>query len=643
MIFARKVWNFLVAVKDGLVLLFMLLFFLLLYAALTVRPNVAAVREGALLLRLDGAVVEEPATTDPFSQFVSGEAPTAEYRARDIVRALRLAATDSRVKAVVLDLSRFTGGGLVHMREIGQAMDAVRAAKKPVLTYAVGYADDGVMLAAHASEVWVDPLGGAFVMGPGGNHVYYAGLLEKLKVTAHVFRVGTYKSAVEPYMRADQSPESRAASEAIYGALWADWKADVAKARPRANTALVTGDPAGWLKASGGDAAKAALAAGLVDRIGSAAQFGARVAAIAGKDTTKATPGAFAHTSLRTWLAANPVKAAGKPIGVITIAGEIVDGKAGPGTAGGDRIAGLLDDSLDKGFAALVVRVDSPGGSIMASEQIRNAIGRYKAKGIPVVVSMANLAASGGYWVSTPASRIFADPGTITGSIGVFAVIPTFERALAQVGVTTDGIKTTPLSGQPDVVGGLSPQVSAMLQANVESSYGRFLGLVGQARGKTPQQVDAIAQGRVWDGTTARGNGLVDELGGLDRALAYAAGAAKLPAGQWHPVYLGESADPLVAMLERLRDDDDSAPPAGMLGGGGRAAAKDWAALVADEQAGLLRRVIADVGRLTGARGVQAYCLECPQAPAPTAGVASQVRQDTALFVRIAQAVGLGG
>ena len=643
MIFARRVWKLLVAVKDGLVLLFMLLFFLLLYAALTMRPNAAAVRDGALLLRLDGAVVEEPATVDTFSQIASGAAPTAEYRARDIVRALRLAASDGRVKAVVLDLSRFSGGGLVHMREIGRAMDAVRAAKKPVLTYAVAYADDGVLLAAHASEVWVDPLGGAFVTGPGGNNLYYAGLLEKLKVTAHVFRVGTYKSAVEPFLRADQSPESRSASAALYGALWADWQADVAKARPRANLALATGDPAAWLKASNGDAAKAALAAGLVDRIGDAAQFGARVAEIAGKDGSSTAPGAFAHTSLRTWLAANPAKTPGKAIGVVTIAGEIVDGDAGPGTAGGERIADLLDDSLDKGFAALVVRVDSPGGSIMASEQIRNAIGRYKAKGIPVVVSMANLAASGGYWVSTPASRIFADPGTITGSIGVFAVIPSFERALGEVGVTTDGVKTTPLSGQPDVVGGLSPQVSDMIQANVESSYGRFLGLVAAARHKTPQQVDAIAQGRVWDGRSALGNGLVDQLGNLDEALAHAAQAARLPSGQWHPVYLGEGTPPLAALLERLRGDDDSAPPASILAHAGRGAAKDWAALVADGQGALLRRVAADVDRLTGARGGQAYCLECPQDPARPASATPAERQDVAFFVRIARLLGLSG
>jgi protease-4 len=627
MVFARKVWKLLVAIKDGLVLLFMLLFFLMLYAALTARPNAGAVQTGALLLRLDGAVVEEPSVRDPFEELLSSEAPSGEYRARDLVRALRLAAKDERIKAVVLDLSRFTGGGMVHLQEIGAAMDAVRAAKKPVLAYATAYADDGVLLAAHASEVWVDPLGGAFVLGPGGNRLYYAGLLDKLKVTAHVYRVGTYKSAVEPWLRNDQSPEAKAASEALYGALWSAWKADVAKARPKADIARVSSDPAGWLRASDGDAARASLAAGLVDRIGDRTDFGRRVAQIAGKASGDGDPGAFAHTALRTWLAANKPAAEGRKIGVVTIAGEIVDGDAGPGTAGGDRIAGLLDDALDDNLAALVVRVDSPGGSVLASEQIRKAIGRFKAKNVPVVVSMANMAASGGYWVSTPAGRIFAEPGTITGSIGIFAIVPSFERALGDLGVGADGVKTTPLSGQPDLAGGFSPEISDMLQANVESGYARFLGLVAQARGKTPAQVDAIGQGRVWDGAAARQNGLVDQFGGLDAALAHAAAQAKLAEGKWHPVFLGDSADPFRAFLEQLRGGDESAPPA---------QGRDWTALVTERQLALLGRAVGEVERMAGTRGMQAFCLECPAPAAALPGT----RERLGMLARVARLLG---
>ena len=619
MAFARKVWKLLVAIKDGLALLFLVLFFLAIYAALTSRPNIGQVQSGALLLKLDGAIVEEPSVSDPFQQLLTRQVPSGEYRARDLVRALRLAAKDDRIKAVVFDLSRFTGAGFVHLHDVGQAMDEVRAAKKPILTYATIYADDGMQIAAHASEVWVNPLGGALVMGPGGNHLFYGGLLERLKVTAHVFRVGTYKSAVEPYMRNDMSPESRDAAQALYGALWENWKADVAKARPKANIALVGSDPVGWVRASGGDVAKAALAAGLVDKLGNEIEFGQRVAQIVGQNKLDPGPGHFAHTPLKTWLAANKPKRAGKAIGVVTIAGEIVDGDAGPGTAGGERIARLLDEAQQKDFAALVVRVDSPGGTITGAEQIRAAIDRYKAKKIPIVVSMANLAASGGYWVSTPAERIFAEPGTITGSIGVFAVIPSFERALSEWGVSADGVKTTPLSGQPDPVGGLSADVSAMLQANVEASYGRFLALVGAARKKTVEEVDAVGQGRVWDGGTARQNGLVDEFGGLDEALAYAAKAARL--SEWHAVYLGDAPDQWASLLQRLGgQDEDSAPPA---------EARDFAGALAQRQIGLVGRALAGAERLVGTRGVQAYCLECP-APAS----ASPAKREVSLLMR---------
>ncbi len=616
MIFARKVWHLLVAIKDGLVLLFMLLFFFALYAALTVRPGVAQLRDGALLLKLDGAVVEETSLNDPLSGLVTGEPPAREYAARDVVRALRLAASDDRIKAVVLDLSRFDGGGLVHMEEIGAAMDAVRAAKKPVLTFAVSYVDDGVMLAAHASEAWVDPMGGAFVTGPGGNGLYYGALLERLKVKAHVFRVGTYKDFVEPYLRSDQSAPSKEARKALYGAVWDNWKANVAKARPKANLALVTGDPVGWVKAAGGDSAKAAQSAGLVDKLGDAVAFGERVKQLVGADPDDSRPGAFAHSSMTALLGAHPAPREGSAVAVVTVAGEIVDGEAGPGSAGGDRIAALIDEANADDAAALVLRVDSPGGSVIASERIRSALERFRAKGRPVAVSMANMAASGGYWVSTPGQRIFAEPATITGSIGIFAIIPSFEGTLASYGVTTDGVRTTPLSGQPDLLGGLTPEIEAMLQANIENGYSRFVGLVAKARGKSLAQVDAVAQGRVWDGGTARQLGLVDQFGGLDDALGWAANAAKLE--RWHPQFYGTPADPLGSLLERFGGGDEDREDTGLVSGG-----RDFAGIAAARQQQIVGRVGGDLARLLSARGAQAYCLECPvpvsQTPVPRA------------------------
>ncbi|WP_292960701.1 signal peptide peptidase SppA [Novosphingobium sp. UBA1939] len=598
--FARSAWKLLVAVKDALVLLFLLLFFWALYAVLTLRPAPGMVREGALYLVLDGPVVEERSHIDPFGLLTSGEKPRREYRERDIARAIEQAATDSRIKVIVLDLEKFAGGRQVHLSHIGAAMDKARAAKKPVLVRAVMYQDDGVQLAAHASEVWVDPIGGAIVTGPGGTNLYYKALLDRLKVKAHVFKVGTYKSAVEPYIRDDASPEAKEALNAVYTALWDSWQAEVRKARPKANLALVTGDPVKWLAESNNDAAQAALKAGLVDKLGDRIAFGKRVAELAGADPA-AGLGAFRSTDMATYLADRPEPREGKAIAVVTIAGEIVDGDAGPGTAGGDRIAALLDKAAaSDDYAGLVVRVDSPGGSVLASERIRAAIERIKAKGLPVAVSMANLAASGGYWVSTPGQRIFAEPDTITGSIGIFAVIPTVEDTIAQYGVHADGLRTTPLAGQPDLLGGLTPAFQGLLQGQIENNYRRFIGLVGASRHKTPEQVDAIGQGRIWDGGTARQNGLVDQFGGLDDALAWTAKAAKVD--KWHPVFLGSGDGTVRSLLEQMVSDDGdaAAAPSG-----------DLAGFVALRQQALADRLMADAARLLSGRGAQAYCLEC--------------------------------
>lgn len=601
MAFAGKVWRLLVGIKDGLSLVFLLLFFTLLFSVLTASPSPASVRDGALLLNLDGVVVEEKSAIDPVEALLSGQEPVPEYQIRDLVHALDTAATDDRINSVVLDLTSFLGGGQVHMQALGEAIERVKAADKPVLTYAVGYADDGMKLAAHASEVWIDPLGGAVIAGLGGSRLYYGELLENLNINARVYKVGTYKSAVEPYLRSDMSPEARENAEALYGSLWEEWQANVKKARPDIDLDLVTKTPAEWVAASNGDLATAALAAGMVDKLGSRVEFGERVAEIAGKDDLDETPGAYAYTELGAWLADNPVDADGDAIGVITIAGVIVDGEAGPGTAGGDRIAALLDDALDDELKALVVRVDSPGGSVLASEEIRRAILRHKAKDIPIVVSMANVAASGGYWVSTPGDRIFAEPETITGSIGIFAVIPTFERAAAKWGLNADGVQTTPLAGQPDLVAGFPAEVDAILQSSIEDGYSDFLTRVGEARNMTTAKVDEVGQGRVWDGGTARQIGLVDQYGGIDDAVEWAAKEAGLEDGDWHVQYLTSAAGEYDNLLR------------GLMGGGAKAAKQgDLFAMVAGQQEALVAQARDDVHLIMSVRGMQAYCLECP-------------------------------
>ena len=607
MSFIGKVWKVLVGIKDGLVLIFMLLFFVALFGLLSATPNPGQVRDGALYIEISGYVVEERAPVDPIAALLSGEAPPIEYEARELVHAIDAAASDDRIKAVVMDLTSFVGGGQVHMQEIGEAMDRVRKANKPVFTHALAYGDDHLHLAAHATEVWADPLGGAMIAGPGGQNLYYAGLLERLNVNARIYKVGTYKAAVEPYSRSSMSDEARENISALYGALWEEYKANVKKARPAIEIDRVTSDPVAWIEASGGDLAKAALAAGLVDKLGDRVQFGKRVAEVVGEDDWAETPGAFAKSDLAPYLADISPSTSGKAIGVITVAGTIVDGDAGPGTAGGTRIAELLDEALNDDFAALVVRVDSPGGSVLASEEIRRAIERYREKDIPVAISMANVAASGGYWVATAGDRIFAQPETITGSIGVFAVLPTFENATADIGVNADGFRTTPLSGQPDLIAGFTPEVDALLQASVTDTYSDFLDRVSKARGKSKQGIDTIAQGRVWDGGSARQLGLVDQFGGLDDALAWAAEKAGLEEGAWHARYLGSSVPSYDSLIRQLVSDSSASQPRNA----------DLFARAAFNRELTLSRLAVDAERLAGTRGIQAYCLECPSTMQP--------------------------
>ncbi|KQN00288.1 signal peptide peptidase SppA [Sphingomonas sp. Leaf25] len=599
----RGAWKLLVGIKDALVLLLMLLFFGGLFAALSARPN-TRVTDGALVLDLSGSIVEQPAEADPFAA-LSGQGVAQELRLRDVVRALDAAKSDGRVKAVVLDMDRFAGGYPATLAEVGDAVARVRAGGKPVLAYATLYTDGAYRIAANASEIWQNPFGGTMFRGPGGSQLYYKGLIDKLGVNAHVYRVGQFKSAVEPFTRADQSEPARAANQALYGAIFDQWRSAVQKARPKAQLDAFLTRPAETVQAAGGDVAQANLRGGLVDKLGDRIAFGQRVAAIAGAEANKPL-GSFRTIKYANWLAANPLPTGGDAVGVITVAGTIVDGEAKAGTAGGDTIAKLLLDGLaTKNLKALVVRVDSPGGSVLASERIRQAILQAKAKGLPVVVSMGGLAASGGYWVSTPGDVIFAEPNTITGSIGVFGVIPTFENTLAKIGVSADGVATTPLSGQPDVTRGTTPAFDAIMQGNVEDIYRRFTGLVAQSR-KLPQpRVDQIGQGRVWDGGTARQLGLVDRFGTLGDAVAEAAKRAKIDPAKARAVYLDKQPGAWETILKSYADQQRDQ-------GDGGQAATDLLGMAARDQRAVVAQALGDArAMLSGRVGVQARCLEC--------------------------------
>jgi protease-4 len=593
--FVRAIWKLLVGIKDALVLLLLIIFFGGLYGALSARP--APVKEGVLDLDLNGSVVEQPARREWAD--VAGSPRIQQYRLRDLVAALDKAKDDSRVKAVALDLDGFTGGGATAIGDVADAVRRVRAAGKPVVAYGVGYTDDSYALASAASEIWLNPLGAVLIAGPGGSNLYYKGLLDKLGVTANVYRVGTYKSAVEPFIRNDMSPEARQNYTALDEARLETWKQEVKQARPKANIDLFLTNMNGAVAAAGGDMAKAALQAGLIDRIGDRRAFEARLADLGGGTGGGGAP--FKKVKLGSYVADVVNRNPSGPIGLVTIAGMIVDGKAGPGTAGGDTIAHEIEDGIrNKGVKALVVRVDSPGGSVLASERIRQALLEAKSKKIPVVVSMGSVAASGGYWVSTPADFIYAEPSTITGSIGVFGVIPSFQGTLKKLGVGADGVKTTPLSGEPDLFKGPSPEANQLIQTGVNAMYGRFLGVVAASRHKSPQQVDQIAQGRVWDGGTARQIGLVDGFGGVNDAIAKAAQLAGL--GNERGVrYL----EPQPGFKEQLIDalssnDGDTTVPA------------DAFSTLAREPESQVASMVDEVQSILRGPSIQARCLECP-------------------------------
>ncbi|GAO39502.1 protease IV [Sphingomonas changbaiensis NBRC 104936] len=596
--FLAGFWRLLVGIKDALVLIFMLLFFGALHAVLTYSPN-RPVGSGALLLDLNGTIVEQPADRGPLDSLTAGGAAVArEHRLRDVVRALDAARTDDDIKAVVLDLDRFLGGGQVALETVGEALDRVKRAGKPVFAYATGYTDDSYLLAAHASEVWMSPMGGAAFAGPGGSRLYYKGLLDKLGVNAHVYRVGAFKSAVEPYIRTDQSPEARQANEALATALWQGWQRNVANARPKARLAEAVANPAG-----AGNLSQAAVGYGLVDKLGEREAFGARVAQVAGKDDKT---GGFRTVRLDDWTAEHPLKYKGGNIGVVTVAGTIEDGNAGLGSAGGETIARTIRQALARGdVKALVVRIDSPGGSALASERIRSALLEAKAKGLPVVVSMGSVAASGGYWVASAGDHIFAEPTTITGSIGVFGVLPTFEASLAKIGITTDGVKTTPLSGQPDLFGGTTPAFDKLAQTGVDDIYGRFIALVAASRHLAPARVNEIGQGRVWDGGSARQLGLVDAFGGLDDAVAEAARRAKISSPSI--VYLEKQP----SWWEQLASDWSRPDNEGEDDG------SDMLSRLAARQQAIAWTAIDDARRLASGASIQARCLECEIALAP--------------------------
>jgi len=622
--FVRGAWRVLVGVKDALVLLLLLLFFVALWAA-SHGGRAGRVPDGAaLVLELDGPVVDQASQRSLLASVNAPVGGGTEIEVRDVLRALDTARTDPRIRMIVLKLDTFIGAGQANLQAIGAALARVRAAHKPVYAYATAYTDGSYYLAAHADHVWINPLGGVLLTGPGGTNLYFKRALDKLDVDINVFRVGKYKSFVEPFTRTEASPEAKVAEQRLIDGVWKTYVDDVHAVRPAADiTASFTDLPA-RIDAAGGDLAKEAVAAHLVDTIGTGAAFSQAVAKVVGRGDDK-DPDAFNSVRFDRYVAATRPGGGGPAVGIVYVAGNIVDGEAGAGTAGGDTIAKLVAKALaNTDIKALVVRIDSPGGSVTASERIREALSEARARHIPVIASMGPVAASGGYWVSTAASEVFAAPSTITGSIGVFAVIPTFNRALDRVGISTDSTKSTPYTGDPDVLRGLTPDSKRVLQASIDDIYRRFTGLVASARRLPVARVDEIAQGRVWTGTDAVALKLVDHLGGLDAAVAAAGRAAQL--GD-HPRTIDIEKTPSL-LLQLL------AQSLGFGGGEASSVRDPFARIVAADRQRVLG-ALGEAAAIASGATIQAHCLGCaalaPPRPAAVARSTAWLERAAAL------------
>ena len=539
--FFKWTWRLLNFVREMVLNLFFIFLVLVgvgIWMQVSSNNTSDKVGRGALMLDISGVIVDKPSSTSRLGvlsrQLLGASSDRLQENSLfDIVNTIRQAKDDRNITGIVMDLKNFAGADQPSMQYIGKALREFRDSGKPV--YAVGdnFSQGQYYLASFANKIWLSAQGSVDIHGFATNGLYYKSLLDKLKVSTHVFRVGTYKSAVEPFIRDDMSPAAREADSRWIGELWQNYLNTIAANRQIPAEQVFPGAQ-GVLDAltkADGDTAKYALDSKLVDALLSSAEVEKALTKQFGWSKAENNYRAISYYDYTL----NPPADTGSAIGVVFANGAIMDGEETPGNVGGDTTASQIRDArLDPKVKAIVLRVNSPGGSVTASEVIRSELAAARAAGKPVVVSMGGMAASGGYWISTPASYIVANPSTLTGSIGIFGVINTVENSLDSIGVHTDGVATSPLA-DISLTKALPPEAQQMMQLSIENGYKRFITLVAQARKSTPEQIDKIAQGHVWTGQDAKANGLVDSLGDFDDAVAKAAELAKLK--EWHIDY----------------------------------------------------------------------------------------------------------
>jgi protease-4 len=543
-------WWFVDASRRTTVNLLFLLIVVFIVVAIIKSGPPALSDKTALLLNLKGQITEQRAGS--LRESLLGEARgenTQKTQLRDVLAVLDAAAKDAHISHAVLELDDFEGAGLASLREVAAAIERFKASGKPVIAWGSRYDQRQYYLASHASEVFLHPMGLVYMRGFGRLRNYYRDALDKLGVSVSVVRVGTYKSFAEPYIANAPSEAARQAESFLYGGLWSTYTSGVEKARklPAGAVMAYIDESPQRLVAAGGDAAKAALAAKLVDGLKTPDEIKQLLIERGAKDEKAKS---YRHVGFEDYLQRAKPRLFGDAVGVVVAEGEIVDGVAPAGTVGGLSTAELIRKAReDEQIKAIVLRVNSPGGSAFGSELVRRELELTRAAGKPVVVSMGDVAASGGYWISMAADEVIADPATITGSIGVFALLPSADKALDKIGVHADGVTTTWLGAAGDPRRPMDPRFTGLLQTYVDHTYADFTNRAAQARKTTPAKIDEVAQGRVWSGAQAKERGLVDTVGSFGDALASAAKRAKLPEG-YRVAYIERDPGRLARLVE---------------------------------------------------------------------------------------------
>ena len=555
----KAIWNFITAVKNATGnILFLGLLGLIIFAIAS-RQSSQVPESAIMILDPEGIIVEQKRAVDPFEQFLAGDSmEDEETLSRDIIDSLQLATEDERIKGVALDLSKLGGGSLSIYGEISEAIELFKESGKPVYAFATGYAQSQYYLASFADKIYVDSdshpfLGGVFLQGFGSYPLYMKAAIDKLSISLHVMKAGVYKDAAETLTRDSMSDYSRESSQLLVDTLWGHYLSGIADQRGLTpdEVSNYIANYADILAANDADFNQVAIDRGLIDASLSRVEWRTEMQELAG-----VTGDTYNHIGYRSFLAATrppvPVEdPTTDKVAVIVAKGPIYDGDQPPGTVGGDSLAKLIREARNaRTVKAIVLRVDSPGGSASASELIRSELSLTQATGKPVVASFSGVAASGGYWIASTANRIFASDSTITGSIGVFAVFPTVDQSLARLGLHADGVRTTPLSGSFASTLPINPVFKQTLEMSVERTYQKFLSIVAEGRQMSVEDADKIAQGRVWTGDQALEHGLVDAIGGLDDAVESAAMLADL--GDYDVVYLEKQLSPRDQLLQQI-------------------------------------------------------------------------------------------